>query len=197
MRRCVDRLPLILAALAVAGAARPGREAAEIGVLKRDLLSSPSATLVLAQWCADHHLAEPARISALRQRDIKKPADARVRHALHADPLEPLLYRRVNLTCGGHVLSKADNWYRPRLLTAEMNRRLETTDAPFGLVVAPLNFHRRVLRVTRATEARDVLLLRAVLISAGGAPFALVQETYTDEILARSPIGTPRSADHW
>jgi len=41
-------------------------------------------------------------------------------------------YRRVQPSCGDHILSEADNWYVPRRLTPEMNRLLETTDVPFG-----------------------------------------------------------------
>ena len=59
----------------------------------------------------------------------------------------------VQLTCGAHVLSDAENWYLPARLTADMNRRLEETEAPFGRVVAPLGFHRRTLE-TRLAPAR-------------------------------------------
>ena len=113
--------------------------------LNADLLSHDSATLTLERWCADHRLADPARIVAERVRDADKPATADVRAALDVKPDEPLGYRRVKLKCGERVLSEADNWYVPARLTPEMNRVLETTDTPFGKAVAALRFRRHTL----------------------------------------------------
>jgi hypothetical protein len=92
--------------------------------LNADLLAHDSATLTLERWCADHRLADPARIVAERVSGADKPASAEVRAALDAKPDEPLSYRRVRLKCGGHVLSEADNWYVPSRLTPEMNHML-------------------------------------------------------------------------
>lgn len=175
----------MIAVLALAGHVRASpRE--EIEALKRDLLRHPSATAVLTSWCKDRGLADPPRILALRQMDVVKPVDARVRRLLQADPGEKILYRRVDLVCGRHVLSRADNWYRPALLTPDMNMRLETSDAPFGQVAAPLNFHRAALDV-RPLRGRDILRLRARLLTPDETPFALVSETYSHEIFARGP----------
>jgi hypothetical protein len=113
--------------------------------LNAELLSHDSATLTLERWCADHRLAEPARIVAERVKDIDKPATADVRAALDVRPDEALGYRRVRLRCGDRVLSEADNWYVPSRLTPEMNHVLETTDTPFGKAVAALDFRRRTL----------------------------------------------------
>ena len=113
--------------------------------LNADLLSHDSATLTLERWCADHRLAEPARIVAERVRDTMKPASPEVRAALDVKPDEKLGYRRVRLKCGDHVLSEADNWYVPARLTPEMNHALETTDTPFGKAVAALHFRRHTL----------------------------------------------------
>jgi hypothetical protein len=85
--------------------------------LNADLLSHDSATLPLDRWCAAHHLADPATITAERVRDVEKPATAAQRDLLHVGPAEPLGYRRVRLHCGAHVLSEADNWYVPSRLT--------------------------------------------------------------------------------
>lgn len=178
-------LAALLAVVSPALAAPAAGRDAQIDRLRRALLAGPSASVVLTKWCADHHLAEPPRLIALRQRDFVRPADAAIRAALAARPGERILYRRVNLVCGAHLLSRADNWYRPGLLTAGMNRRLETTDTPFGLVVAPLNFHRRLVGVDRPDDPSAVLGVRAVLISGRGQPFSLVRETYTDELLAK------------
>jgi hypothetical protein len=210
---------LLLPATAVASAAEPaawpdsfvGRlEAlALIETLNADLLAHDSATLTLEGWCADHRLADPARIVAERVSDTAKPANPEVRAALNVNPDEPLGYRRVRLKCGDHVLSEADNWYVPARLTPEMNRVLETTDTPFGKAVAALHFRRRTLSAELlwrplpkgwemgATPApRDagaltipdhVIEHRAVLSTPDGAPFSEVVETYTGEVLAFPP----------
>jgi hypothetical protein len=209
----------LLLATAIASAAEPapwpdslvGRlEAlALIESLNADLLAHDSATLTIERWCADHRLADPARIIAERVRDADKPASAEVRAALDVKPDEPLGYRRVRLKCGDHVLSEADNWYVPARLTAEMNHALETTDTPFGKAVAALHFRRHTLSADllwrplpkgwemgaapASNEAgalaipEHVLEHRAVLSTPGGEPFSEVVETYTGEVLAFPP----------
>jgi chorismate-pyruvate lyase len=176
--------------------------------LNADLLSHDSATLTLERWCADHRLADPARIVAERVHDVDKPATADVRAALDVKPDEPLGYRRVRLRCGEHVLSEADNWYVPTRLTPEMNRTLETSDTPFGKAVAALGFRRHTLSAELlwsplpkgwemgAASAGGAGLLampehvlehRAVLSLPSGEPFSEVVETYTGEVLAFPP----------
>lgn len=122
------------------------RAAALVHALNADLLRNPSATLMLDRWCAEHHLAPSgSKIVAQRVRGEDKPADSSVRAVLHVGPEEPVVYRRVRLKCGEHVLSEADNWYVPAPLTPDMNRTLDTTDTSFGRVVAPLHFRRETL----------------------------------------------------
>jgi chorismate-pyruvate lyase len=179
---------------------------AVVETLNADLLAHDSATLTLERWCADHRLADPARVVAERIREADKPASAEVRTALDVKPDEPLGYRRVRLKCGDRVLSEADNWYVPARLTPEMNHALETTDTPFGKAVAALRFRRHTLSVEllwrplpkgwemRAAPASQdagalaipdhVLEHRAVLSTPDGAPFSEVVETYTGEIMA-------------
>ena len=210
---------LVLLATAFASAAEPapwpdsfvGRlEAlALIESLNADLLAHDSATLTIEHWCADHRLADPARIVAERVSDAVKPASAEVRAALDVKAEEPLGYRRVRLKCGDHVLSEADNWYVPARLTSEMNHVLETTDTPFGKAVAALHFRRHTLSAdllwrplpkgweTGAAPAPPeagaltipdhVLEHRAVLSTPDGEPFSEVVETYTGEVLAFPP----------
>jgi len=177
-----------------------------IETLNADLLSHDSATLTLERWCADHRLADPARIVAERVHDVDKPATAEVRAALDVKPDEPLGYRRVRLKCGDHVLSEADNWYAPARLTPEMNHVLETTDTPFGKAVAALHFRRHTLSADLlwrplpagwemgAAAPQDPLAVpehvlehRAVLSTPDGEPFSEVVETYTGEVLAFPP----------
>jgi chorismate-pyruvate lyase len=176
--------------------------------LNADLLSHDSATLTLERWCADHRLADPARIVAERVRDADKPATADVRAALNVKPDEPLGYRRVKLKCGERVLSEADNWYVPARLTPEMNHVLETTDTPFGKAVAALRFRRRTLSAElmwsplpkgwemgatvgggsgALAVPEHVLEHRAVLTLPDGEPFSEVVETYSGEVLAFPP----------
>jgi chorismate-pyruvate lyase len=174
--------------------------------LNADLLSHDSATATLERWCADHNLADPARIVAERVRDIEKPATEAVRSALDVKPDEPMRCRRVRLKCGERVLSEADNWYVPARLTPEMNQALETTDTPFGKAVAALHFRRHTLSADLIWQPllkgwemsarppldttgvlsvpKDVLEHRAVLSLPDGAPFSEVIETYTNEVLA-------------
>jgi chorismate-pyruvate lyase len=169
-----------------------------------DLLSHPSATLTLESWCGLHHLADPAKITAQRER-IDKPLSAQDRQLMGIGADEPVRYRRVKLACGGHVLSEADNWYVPARLTPEMNQILDTTDQPFGKVVAALKFRRETKSARTLWHAlpdgwemgpslptrtqplaipHQVLQHKAVLYDAEGNPFSLVVETYTNELFA-------------
>ncbi|MDF4003006.1 hypothetical protein P3W33_06250 [Luteibacter sp. PPL552] len=174
--------------------------------LNADLLSHPSATLTLERWCGDHALAGDATIVAHRVKGQDKPLPAADRQTLGIGPDEPVRYRRVQLTCGEHVLSEADNWYVPSRLTPEMNQALDTTDQPFGKVVQPLHFRRQTISADLlwtplpkgwemgaplpANHAgplsipHDVLRHRAVLYTGTNQPFSLVVETYTAEVLA-------------
>ncbi len=210
---------ILLLTAAIASAAEPapwpdsfvGRlEAlALLETLNADLLAHDSATLTIERWCADHRLADPARIVAERVSDAARSASAEVRKALDVKPDEALGYRRVRLKCGDHVLSEADNWYVPARLTPEMNHVLETTDTPFGKAVAALHFRRHTLSADllwrplpkgweigaalapkeagALTIPAHVLEHRAVLSTPDGEPFSEVVETYTGEVLAFPP----------
>lgn len=174
--------------------------------LNADLLSHDSATLTLDRWCDAHHLASPAKIVAERDRSIDKAASAEQRQLLQVGADEPIRYRRVRLTCGGHVLSEADNWYVPGRLKPEMNQQLETSDIAFGRAVQELHFSRHTLsaellwqplpagwesgaRLAASTKGsleipHEILRHRAVLTLPDGTPFSNVVETYTSDILA-------------
>ena len=179
---------------------------AVLQTLNADLLSHDSATLTLERWCDVHKLASPPRIVALRVADVDKVPTPEQRAELGVTPADSVRYRRVKLMCGPLLLSEADNWYVPSRLTAQMNKLLDTTDSPFGVVVRPLHFHRHTLSSTllwlplpagwemNATGARDLnadqpmpsklLEHRAVLTLPDGTPFSEVVETYTDNVLA-------------
>ncbi len=153
--------------------------------LNADLLAHDSATAVLQALCDDRApLGTPIR-ARLIPATPDAGADAVARRALGVGRGEPIRHRRVELTCGERVFSRADNWYLPARLTPQMNTLLETTQTPFGVVAAPLRFHRRTLSVKRLNpRGPAVLRHRAVLLDADGKPFSLVQETYTDQTIA-------------
>jgi chorismate-pyruvate lyase len=156
---------------------------APLARLKADLLGKPSATQVLTDWCANLHIASPAVIHAQRDHATSKPPAPEIRALLQARPDEAIHYRRVKLACGSHVLSEADNWYRPSVLTAEMNTRLNESDTPFGTAVKPLNFHRRTLDARSGPDKDHPLEIRALLLTPAGVPFSLVVEDYSADLI--------------
>lgn len=180
---------------------------AELQTLNAELLSHPSATLTLEQWCGAHHLAPEARIVAHRVHGADKPLPEGARALLGIGPDEPVRYRRVALSCGDVVLSDADNWYVPARLTDAMNQQLDHSDVPFGKVVQALHFRRQTLSADLLwsplpqgwdsgtplpptsnkplTIPDHVLQHRAVLYTLDNQPFSLVVESYTDHVLAR------------
>lgn len=176
---------------ASAQTAQPGSTAtfATIQRLETELLSTRSATATLETWCRDHRMADPARVVAHVIAGASKVPDRGQLERLHAGGAREVKYRLVQLQCGTHVLSEADNWYVPDRLTAEMNRLLDTTDTPFGRAVAPLEPHRETIAVrllwTDSTQpAPDVLFEhRAVLYTRGGEPFSEVDERYRRELI--------------
>ncbi len=195
----------------------PARPDTEVGrleawaamqTLNAEILASPSATLVLESWCRTHALAAEPRIVAVRIDAPRKPPSAEQLERLQVASAEEIAYRRVELTCGERVLSKADNWYVPARLTADMNRTLATTDTPFGKVVAPLAPFRKTLGMqvlwTPAATACDhgdaplpipdeLFQHRAVLYTSALQPFSEVSEVYQGALLAFAPE-TPADA---
>jgi chorismate-pyruvate lyase len=170
--------------------------------LNADLLSHDSATAVLQAWC-DAHGPGGLKIVAQRVRGPDKPLPPEARAALGEGAGQAVRYRRVLLACGDRVLSQADNWYLPARLTSDMNRQLDETETPFGVVVRPLDFRRRNLsarllyqplpqgwETARSPEREppspppaEVLQHAAVLSTPSGAPFSYVVETYTGQAL--------------
>jgi hypothetical protein len=76
-----------------------------------------------------------------------------------------------------------------------MNAELDTTDHPFGAVVKALGFHRRTITAQVLISANggaapaNVLRHQAVLETPDSAPFSLVVETYTNEVLSDGSAG--------
>ena len=171
--------------------------AAVLQTLRAELLGHDSSTTVLQTWCEAHG---PPGLTIVAERDPApdRPPSAAAVKALDLQPGQAVRYRRVRLACGKAVLSEADNWYLPERLTPEMNRTLDSSDAPFGAVVRPLGFRRRFLSAEllwrpladgwekRAADdspmgpiPAEVLTDTAVLATPDGRPFSFVAETYT------------------
>lgn len=177
--------------------------------LNADLLAARSSTSTLEGWCRDHQLAAPAQIVADGAGGSPvTPTSEQLQRLAVSAPSE-VRYRHVRLRCGTRILSEAENWYVPARLTADMNRTLEKSDAPFGRVVAPLQPYRRTFSVTmlwaplpdgweRGTTAAagggalDIPAAlfehRAVLYrGADNQPFSEVREVYQRGVLAFPP----------
>jgi chorismate-pyruvate lyase len=178
--------------------------------LNAELLSHDSATVTLEHWCAAHHLANPAKITAEKLPAADRPPTAEQRQELRVTPTQAVRYRHVKLRCGTVVLSEAENWYVPSRLTATMNQQLNRTDTPFGKVAQALRFQRHTIAArllwqplpegwelqSVATGASaglldppaQVLEHRALLLLPDGIPISEVVETYTGNVLAFAPV---------
>lgn len=181
MSSCLRWTP-VLALLAAC--ASPGDQSKALAQkLGSDILASGSATLTLEKWCADHAMAAEPKIVARLVRGNDKPASAETLARLGVSGTE-IKYRRVQLYCGSHLFSEADNWYVPSRLTPEMNRLLDETDTPFGKVVQPLAPYRRTFSSTMLHSPTALFEHAAVLYSASHQPIAEVRETYQRGALA-------------
>jgi hypothetical protein len=170
---------------------------AVLQTLRAELLGHDSSTAVLQSWCEAHG---PPGLKIVAEHDPKadQPPTEAAKTALGLQPGQPVRYRRVRLACGQTVLSESDNWYLPERLTPDMNHTLDTSDAPFGAVVRPLDFRRRFLSAELLWKPvpdgweqtppdlrpmgpipAHVLQDTAVLTLPDGKPFSFVAETYT------------------
>jgi chorismate-pyruvate lyase len=207
-RPALTALLLCLAQPAVAGPslALPDdltrwRTSALIERIDADLLASTSATLTLERWCADHEIAAPARILVERDRAAERAPDARQRASLGVTADTPVRYRKVQLKCGDHILSEAENWYVPGRLTPAMNGALDGSDEPFGKVIRPLSPHRQTLGLERhwspvtdkasasAPCNTPVFSHEAMVLGGDGKPLALVAEHYRLELICAIKSG--------
>ena len=147
------------------------------------LAAHVSATEALTQWCKSHNMGHPAVIRAVPVHDSVRATPADLHRLLDLEAGAPVGYRHVRLMCGDVVLSEAHNWYVPQRLQPDMNHTLETTDRPFGKVVAPLSFSRQTLAGSRGPgpdcPADTILMQRAILALPDGRPISLVLECYT------------------
>ena len=176
----------ILAVAALCGCTAP--KSLGLTDFERVLASEHSATAALTQWCRVRGMANPPAIAAQRDLLEELPPPPAILALLQPGPAERVAYRRVRLICGETVLSVAQNWYLPDRLSAEMNHALDTTDAPFGRVIAQTNFTRELLASehgrTAACPIDTILMQRAVLRLHDGRPVSAVVECYTAANLA-------------
>jgi chorismate-pyruvate lyase len=177
--------------------------------LNAEILASSSATQSLEKWCRDHKMADDPIIVARVIAGIHKVPTVEQLQRLQVTSVSDVNYRRVELRCGSHVFSEADNWYVPSRLTAEMNKLLETGETPFGKAVLPLRPYRRTFAVTllwsplpagweqqrrprgqpgergRALVLpKDLFEHRAILYTSDHQPFSEVNERYQEQLLA-------------
>lgn len=165
-----------------------------VRALDRMLQAADSATVALETWCDARGLAPaPVRLTVQAEIRDRRLPPAFVAEALRLRADQPVCYRRVSLLVGGQRLSQAENWYAACRLTPAMNRTLETTDIPFGHVVAPLGISRRTLDSRMSgldkdpeTPAETILSHTAVVMRGDGRPVSVVREYY-DAFLLRSP----------
>lgn len=180
-----------------------------VETLNARLLASNSATYTLQDWCAAHRMAKDATIHAHLLRDVQKTLSAEDRQRLAIGPHERVIYRRVELVCGDHVLSRADNWYVPARLTPAIDEALVTTDIPFGRAIKALQPRRETFAVlilwhplpdgwemrrmpdnypNAKLAVPPLLFEHRALVETNGQPISLVDEQYTSDILD-FPIG--------
>jgi chorismate-pyruvate lyase len=192
-------LSFVLALYGCAGARAPDADPRQwhayalMQTLNAELLASRSATATLRSWCAQHHLAAtPEIVAEVLQGSVPATSEQRARLMVTAD--ESIRYRRVRLRCGSRIMSEAENWYVPARLTAEMNRQLDGSQAPFGRVIESLepyrrNFHMQVHwpmpgREQQASAAAAVMFEHRAIVHAGNhQPLAEVREIYQSTAL--------------
>jgi len=107
----------------------------------------------------------------------------------------------VQLKCGDHILSEAENWYVPSRLTSAMNAALDGSDEPFGKVIRPLSPRRQTLALARhwspiadktvssAPCDTPVFSHEAMVLDGDGKPLALVAEHYRLELICAIKTG--------
>lgn len=157
--------------------------------LSAEILRGPTATAGLTRWCAARGLGEgPVRVDPLPDPapgEIPAADAAALEAALALGPGETLLRRRVRLRRGAVAISTADNWFAPDRLPAPIRAALETTDTPFGALVAPLSPWRKTLDRRFPTDPTGPVLEHlAVVLDSAGRPLCAVLERY-----ARSALG--------
>ncbi|MBB3174593.1 hypothetical protein FHR90_002438 [Endobacter medicaginis] len=143
----------------------------ELAALDTALRSGPSATAVLASWCAARGLAGRMHVERLDVAGAPSPAEPS-----GLLPTAGPRYRRIRMFCGDIAVSEAENWYDETALDPAMQVALARTDTPFGIAVAGLRFQRRL--IAAQLDARGLEHRAALYRSGHEAPFCVVVERY-------------------
>ncbi len=163
--------------------AREDRRAllAQVHRLNQHILAAPSVSRALVSWCQRLSLSH----GRLRAEVIARHSN-KFRDAL-------LYYRQVRLWVGGLHVVDAQILYAPDFLTPGMCKQLETSDTPFGLVVAPLCFERQNLatiipdgldEITVASRPSGILEHRACLKLRDERTLAVTREIFLSSLLS-------------
>lgn len=153
---------------------------ARVNELNRHLMAHGTATAALVQWCRMYGLSDGRiRTCVLDQSLPAKPSDGR----------RGIGYRRVELLSGPHVLSAAEIRFRCEALSPDMLFALQSSDKPFGAVVAPLGPRRittfaEILSVSTEDHPGSVLVHHATVVDGRGRPIARVREVYQTVLVA-------------
>jgi chorismate-pyruvate lyase len=158
--------------------------------LSERILCAKSATRELELWCRQHRIGN-GRIVAFVKNDtsLQELDDESLDVLNYLEARRLAKFRHVKLATEGIVVVDALNWYLPTNLTPAMNQQLQTTDIPFGHVVAPLHPWRHTFFVRRcmpdqlaerssADTCRIAFEHHAVVRAASGAPLAVVHERF-------------------
>jgi hypothetical protein len=159
--------------------------------LSRHIAQARTATAALLAWCDEHRLSQGPIIAKRLERDRTVPAGDVSLPEIGVLPEELLCRRRVQLVRGDLPLVTADNWFLPARLPARMNDVLESTDLPFGAVVAPLNPARRNASIHFSDPGdgeswgpETILEHRAIVFDGEGQPLAVVRERFRVELVS-------------
>ena len=160
-----------------------------VRLLYHHLMSFPTATSALAAWISARGLStDPIRAKVLEQANCEAVATRK----------GAIATRRVLLTCGPCILSKATIVYRDYLLPNDLRSQLRSTDFPFGEVVKSLNPSRRttfanLIYAPRIAAPREpifpftpILELHATVTTKNHGPIARVREVYGAYLLLNS-----------
>ncbi|QRM32458.1 hypothetical protein [Microvirga sp. VF16] len=125
-------------------------------------------------------------------------------------------FRQVHILRGALALAVAQNWFVPQRLVAGMENVLQTTDLPFGAVIARLRPSRRTLAAhiqpltadpsedpsqlsapTRHAQPAIILEHTTVILSEAGTALALVTEPFFSDLvsIAATQLSSSRGLD--
>jgi hypothetical protein len=125
-------------------------------------------------------------------RDAVKEISPESRRRLAIADDTQVKYRRVELRCGDHILSQADNWYVPERLPPQMNEILDTTDRPFGAVIKELSPHRQTISMQRLWQPLpDHWELVAPPADHANIELAIPEFLFEHRALVEKPSGEP------